>query len=131
MYRPVRGVIDLVLEDHREPATVATELQSQLRGAEQQVRWANQKADALAALPAQAGRRVTRLLVVRNTRAVRDAIAAAEAVLASAYPARTADAVAALRGEAPWPGSSIAWMHLEHGVATLLAGPPRGATVGR
>ena len=131
VYRPVRGVIDLVLEDRREPDTVATELQSQLRRGEQQVRWANQKADALAALPDQQGRRVSRLLVLRNTRAMRDAVAATEAVVAAAYPARTADAVASLRGKGPWPGSSIAWMRVEDGAATLLDNPPRGIGVGR
>jgi hypothetical protein len=39
--------------------------------------------------------------------------------------------VAALRGEAPWPGSAIAWMQLERGSARLLDGPPRGVAVGR
>lgn len=131
VYRPVRGVIDLVLEDRREPDTVATELQSQLRRAEQQVRWSNQKADALAALPHQQDRRVSRLLVLRNTRAIRDAVTATEAAMAAGYPARTVEAVAALRGQGPWPGSAIAWMRLEGGVATLLDGPPRGVAVGR
>ena len=37
VYRPIRGVIDLVLEDRRGPAVIATELQSQLRRIEQQV----------------------------------------------------------------------------------------------
>ncbi|HYO42692.1 MAG TPA: helix-turn-helix transcriptional regulator [Candidatus Limnocylindrales bacterium] len=130
VYRPVRGVIDLVLEHRREPDTIATELQSQLRRAEQQVRWSNQKADALAALPDQRGRRVSRLLILRNSRAMRDAVAATDAVLAAAYPARTADAVAALRGEGPWPGSAMAWMRIDRGVATLLDGPPRGVAPG-
>jgi hypothetical protein len=67
VHRPVRGVIDLVLEDRDGPDTVAPELQSELRRVEQQVRWANQKADALAGLLGQQSRRVTRLLVLRNS----------------------------------------------------------------
>jgi transcriptional regulator with XRE-family HTH domain len=51
VYRPVRGVIDVLLHDRTGPDTVATEAHSLLRRVEQQVRWANQKADALAALP--------------------------------------------------------------------------------
>jgi hypothetical protein len=124
-------VIDTVLEHRQRPDTVATELQSQLRRVEQQVRWAGQKADALAELPAQAGRRVSRLLVLRNTHSMREVARAAHATLQAAYPARTHDAVAALRGEASWPGSAVAWMRLDQGHATLMDGPPRGVALGR
>src|SRR4051794_17996513 len=49
VYRPVRGVIDLVLYDADEATIVATEVQSELRRLEQQLRWLHAKADALAA----------------------------------------------------------------------------------
>ena len=55
VYRPVHGVIDLVLEERDGTTTVATELHSQVRRVEQQVRWQMQKADALALQPDQAG----------------------------------------------------------------------------
>ncbi|TAM70852.1 MAG: XRE family transcriptional regulator, partial [Chloroflexota bacterium] len=45
VFRPVRGVIDLVLDD--ASVIVATEIQSDLRRFEQQLRWAKAKADAL------------------------------------------------------------------------------------
>jgi hypothetical protein len=131
VYRPVHGVIDLVLEQRPSTRTVATELHSQLRRVEQQVRWQGQKADGLAALPEQQGRDVSRLLVLRNTEATRDAVRAAEGTLRAAYPGRTADAVASLREGARWPGPTIAWMVVEAGNATLIDGPPRGVLVGR
>jgi transcriptional regulator with XRE-family HTH domain len=131
VYRPVRGVIDMTLEHRRDPDTVAAEFQSELRRVEAQVRWARQKADALASLPESAGRRVSRLLVLRNTAAMRDVARAAEGVLRVAYPARADAIVAALRGAATWPGSGIAWMRIEGGAAALMDGPPRGVRVGR
>ena len=94
VYRPVHGVIDLVLEERDGDATVATELHSQVRRVEQQLRWQVQKADALALQPDQQGRSISRLLVLRNTQATRDVVRAAAATFAAAYPARTADAVA-------------------------------------
>ena len=131
VYRPIRGVIDLVLEDRRGPAVIATELQSQLRRIEQQVRWAAQKADALAALPEHAGCQVGRLLVLRNTAANREVVRAAAATMGAAYPARAADAVASLRGEVAWPGATLVWVDLRGAASRLLDGPPRGITVGR
>jgi hypothetical protein len=129
--RPVRGVIDLVLEARDTPDTVATEFQSQLRRVEQQIRWANQKADALASLPDQLGRRVSRLLVLRNTHAMREVVHAASAMLATAYPAPTAAAVRSLTTAERWPGSAIVWMQVSGRSAELMAGPPRGIAVGR
>ena len=131
VYRPVRGVIDLVLEDRGSPETAVTEIQSQIRRVEQLVRWHGQKADALASQPDQAGRRVTRLLVLRNTQANRDIARAASEMLGVAYPSRTLEAVAALRGEAPWPGAAVVWMVVEGGRAALMDAPPRGVELGR
>lgn len=131
VYRPVRGVIDVVLEDREGPDTIASELQSQLRRVEQQIRWCTQKTDALAILPEQAGRRTSRLLVLRNTAAMREVVRAATETMRAAYPSRTADAIASLTGAAPWPGPSVVWMTVERGRATLLDGVPRGVAVGR
>jgi transcriptional regulator with XRE-family HTH domain len=131
VYRPIHGVIDLVLEERGGSTTVATELHSQVRRVEQQLRWQMQKADALALQPDQQGRSISRLLVLRNTQAMRDVARAAAATFAAAYPARTADAVASVRDGTPWPGAAIAWMRLDRGGASLLDGPPRGIGVGR
>jgi transcriptional regulator with XRE-family HTH domain len=131
VYRPVHGVIDLVLEDRDGSATIETELHSQLRRLEQQVRWQAQKTDALAELAEQQGRTVSRLLVLRNTQATREAVRAATQTLAAAYPARTGDAVAALQDGDGWPGPALLWMTLEHGRARLLGASPRGISVGR
>jgi transcriptional regulator with XRE-family HTH domain len=126
VYRPVRGSIDLVLGHIRDADSVATELQSRLLRVEQQVRWHHQKADALAALAEYGDRDISRLLVLRNTQATRDAVRVAAGTLSAAYPADTALAVEALRGDGSWPGSAIVWMNVHAGVATLLEGPPRG-----
>jgi transcriptional regulator with XRE-family HTH domain len=131
VYRPVHGVIDLVLEERDGSTTIETELHSQLRRLEQQIRWQMQKADGLAALPEHQGRRVDRLLVLRNTQAMRDVVRAGAATLAAAYPARSRDAVEALRSSGAWPGSAIAWMTIDGARARLLDAPPRGINVGR
>lgn len=131
VYRPVRGVIDLVLSDPREHISLASEIHSQLRRIEQQIRWSVQKADALAALPDFAGIHVGRLLVLRNTVAVREAVKAASQTMIAAYPARVRDALASLTGTDPWPGSTVIWANVERGRAQVLDGPPRGITVGR
>jgi hypothetical protein len=69
--------------------------------------------------------------VLRNTMAVRDVVKAASHTLAAAYPARTADAVASLIGDAPWPGPVVVWANVDGGQARILDAPPRGIAVGR
>ena len=144
VYRPVRGVIDMVLHDPLEPVLISTEAQSELRRIEQQVRWARAKSDALAStgaselagvLQAADGRpsdvAVSRLLLLRSSTATHRAAAMYSDLLAAAYPARHADAVAALTGTAPWPGAALVWMDVANGIATLKAAPPRGIRLGR
>ena len=131
VYRPVHGVIDVVLEERAGSTTVVTELHSQVRRVEQQIRWHTQKADALALQSDQEGRSVSRLLVLRNTQATRDVVRAAMAVFAAAYPARSVDAIAAIREGAPWPGPAVIWMRVDGRGAALLDTPPRGISVGR
>lgn len=115
--RPVRGWIDLVLHEPRERTLVAVEVESTLNRVEQLIRWSTEKS---ASLPSWDGwsrmgdpPEISRLLIVRRTRATRDAAAAAEGQLRLAYPAHPADALAALTGTAPWPGPSLVWVRLE------------------
>ena len=132
VYRPVRGVIDLVLHDQTGPDAVASEVHSGLRRVEQQIRWASEKADALAALPGYERRRVARLLLLRNTAANRALVRAAPHVFRSAYPGRAADAFEALTGPTgQFPQASLLWVDVEANRARVLPRPPRGVAVGR
>jgi transcriptional regulator with XRE-family HTH domain len=134
VYRPVRGVVDLVLDASDEPI-VACEAESELRRIEQQVRWARAKADALAIARGTdehtQGRPVRRLLLLRSTTRNRAVVAQYADVVAAAYPARAIDAYAALTGNAPWPGDALLWCRIEDDQATVLDRPPRGIRVGR
>jgi hypothetical protein len=125
-------VIDMVLADEAAAIAVACEACSGLRRLEQQIRWSNVKADALAEVRVDAGRPggVSRLLLVRSTPVNRRIVAAHADLIASAYPARHDDALAALRGVAPWPGSALVWCSVGNGDARLLDSPPRQASRG-
>lgn len=127
--RPVKGVIDLVLEPagSSEPL-VALEAQSELRRLEQQIRWAHAKAEALAETRT---RSVAPLLLLRNTRATRAVVAEHATTVRAAYPARAADAFAAITSTAPCPGPAILWADVATDRARIRANPPRGITVGR
>jgi transcriptional regulator with XRE-family HTH domain len=146
VHRPVRGVIDLVLHDPDEPMLIASEAQSELRRLEQQVRWSRAKADALAEggatelaeLFASTERNeggnvppVSRLLLLRSTRATHEVVATYADLLAAAFPARHADALAALTGTAAWPGPALARMIVAKGIGSLRDAPPRGVRLGR
>jgi transcriptional regulator with XRE-family HTH domain len=133
VYRPVRGVIDVVLQDRELGDIVAGEGHSALPSVERQLRWAGQKADALESArgwpwadrldqPA-----VGRLLLLRSTEATRRLIETLPMTFASAYPARPTDAVAALTtSDRPWPGAAIVWVHVDGKATRLLDGTPRG-----
>lgn len=129
--RPVRGVIDLVLEsaDSGEPL-VTMEAQSELRRLEQQIRWAHAKSEALAEARQ---RTVTPLLLLRNTRHTRAVVAEHAATLRAAYPAHAAAAYSALTAATPWPGAAILWADVTsaRGGTRIRSSPPRGITVGR
>jgi transcriptional regulator with XRE-family HTH domain len=137
--QPVRGVIDLVLSDRLGSATVAAEAQSEIQRLEQQIRWASEKADALARrLGTEDQSRleervaVSRLLILRSTIATRELARVFAATLGAAYPARAADIYEALTSPtAPWPGSGIIWCQVERGQAHLMRFPPRGVKLGR
>jgi len=127
VHRPVRGVIDLVLESD-QPPLIACEAQSELRRLEQQLRWARAKADALSQARGQA---VSLLLLLRSTRRTRAIVAEYSALMQAAYPASAADAYASLTGDAAWPGDALLWCTVEQGRARVLAQPPRNVVVGR
>lgn len=133
VYRPVRGVIDLVLHDPTAPVLVAVEIQSELRRLEQLIRWSNQKRDALPSadlwqfVAAAGAPPVSALLVVRSTRATRAVARDHPEVLNSLYPARAAELRAALTTETPWPGPGLLWASVEGGEARLQ---PTGGSLG-
>ncbi len=135
---PVRGVIDLVVADQEAGLLVAAEFHSQLRRLEQQIRWAREKADSLQSTSIAdlmvSGTKppsVSRLLVLRSTRATRTLVNEFESTLAAAYPARAADLVASLTGDDAWPGAGIVWIRLDGRRTHVMAEPPPGVRFGR
>jgi transcriptional regulator with XRE-family HTH domain len=124
--RPGRGWIDAALHDPRASLLVATELQSELRRLEQIVRWSAEKAASLPSWDGWVGlgaeTQVSRLLVVRRTRATRAVAADFAAQIQAAYPAHPDDALAALAGTAPWPGPSLVWAVVDGARTCLVPG---------
>ena len=136
VYRPASGVIDLVAHDRAAGILVATEIQSEIRRLEQQLRWSKQKADALPSADfwrfVEGDPRIDRLLVLRSTHANRELASRFDETLRAAYPAPSADAFRALTtADGPWPGSAVLWARVEGDVATILERPPRGVGPGR
>ncbi len=137
VYRPARGVIDLVLQDRETWDLVAGEGHSLLSSVEQQLRWAGQKADAL---PSATGwpwteeignAKVGRLLLLRSCAANHRLVALLPATFRAAYPGSTEAAVAALRqGDRSWPGAAILWVSVDGAGTRLMDSVPRAATVG-
>jgi transcriptional regulator with XRE-family HTH domain len=80
VYRPVRGVIDIVLQERETSRLVAGEGHGQLRAVEHQLRWAGEKADALPSArgwpwaDVVAPPPVSRLLLLRSTGATRELV---------------------------------------------------------
>jgi transcriptional regulator with XRE-family HTH domain len=129
---PARGAIDLVIVDSRDGSFVAVEFQSQLRRAEQTLRWSNEKAAALSATDlyrmattaAGAPPPVHRLLVLRSTQATRAVVRELPALFAAAYPVPAGSAVTALRGRSALQGDALVWMHMHGRSARLMDGLP-------
>lgn len=121
--RPSRGWIDVALYEPRERLLVATEIVSEINRLEQQIRWSSEKAESLPSWtgwPALDGPTVSRLLIVRWTRATRAMAKTFPRQLAAAYPAHPADAIVALTGTSPWPGPALVWARLDHGTVRLV-----------
>jgi transcriptional regulator with XRE-family HTH domain len=125
-----RGVIDLVIRSRGESLSLACECHSELRRLEQVMRRAAEKTAALAEIEGPDVETHT-LLLLRSTRDTRAIARLYESTLAAAYPARTSEAIAALAGEADWPGGAIVWAKVENGRADLLDRPPPGIRLGR
>ena len=126
--RPAKGWIDLALFDRAARLVVATELESDLRRVEQLIRWSGEKADSFGSSEVVKGWMadgrapdVSRLLVVRWTRANREAVATARRLLREAYPADPRDALESLAGTAAWPGPALIWARIDRGRSELVA----------
>jgi hypothetical protein len=136
--RPARGFIDVVLGRTDGPI-IATELHSELRRIEQQIRWADDKAASLPSADAwtflthgSGNAAISQLLVLRSTRATRDLARSYALTLAAAYPARAEDAVEALiQPDRAWPGAALIWADVADGKARILPTPPRSVAFGR
>ena len=127
----------MVLHDPDGALLVAGEVESRVPRLEQQIRWSNLKSESLPSADlwgfAAAGGTptVSRLLVLRSTRATRDLVGELADVVRVAYPAAAAAAYESLVGRAPWPGAALLWADVERGRATIRPTPPRGILVGR
>jgi transcriptional regulator with XRE-family HTH domain len=140
VHRPAEGVIDVVLHDPAEPRFVCLEAESGLRRVEQQLRWSGLKTESLPSsqLWAFAGPEgavrpsVSRVLLLRSTRATREIVNALPGTFATAFPAPAAAIRDALMSpSARWPGDGVLWASVDGSTATILPGPPRGVEFGR
>lgn len=111
--QPVRGWVDLVLADQAAATLAVTEVVSSIHRLEQLLRWSGAKADAIASAPqwpfGTGTPEVTRLLVLRSTRANLALTETFHSTIHAAYPGDPWQAIAALTGDAAWPGSSVLW----------------------
>jgi hypothetical protein len=137
VYRPVRGVIDLVLHDPAGAQIVAVEVHSEIRRLEQLLQWANEKRNALpsaevwrfAAASAQPA--LSSLLVLRSTPSTRTVVDQHAATFQAAYPAMAENIWASLTSTGLWPGAGMIWASVRDGPAITLDRPPRGVAFGR
>lgn len=134
--RPVRGFIDVVFDEPVQSVVIATEVQSRIDRLEQEIRWAQDKAQALPSSDLwtflSPPTIISRLLVLRSTASTRELARQFERILRTAYPARSADLHRALTtGAEPWPGAGILWADVDGGGVRVLDHPPRGVHLGR
>jgi transcriptional regulator with XRE-family HTH domain len=132
VFRPARGRVDIVL--HRPEVVIANEIQSQLTRLEQQVGWATLKAESLPSAEfwrfADPQPQISRLLILRSTRATRELAARFEETLKASYPAPAGAVHAALVDGAPWPGAGLLWADVDGDDVRIRDRPPRGIRVG-
>lgn len=132
VYRPARGVIDVVLRDGLTNDVVAGEGHSLLTSVEHQLRWAGEKADSL---PSARGwpfadlrepPRIGRLLLLRSSRAMHELARSLPETFRAAYPADPREAFAALTSaDVRWPGNAVVWGVLDGTGTRLIDGEPR------
>ncbi len=123
--RPASGWIDVALVDRQALLVVATEIESEINRVEQLIRWSQEKAASLESWdrwPQLGSPDVSRLLIVRSTRATRAVSASFGRQLRAAFPAHPAAAIAALRGTEPWPGPALVWARTSAGGVRLEDG---------
>lgn len=132
VYRPARGVIDVVLVDRETPVLVAGEGHSRLDSVEGQLRRAGDKADSLPSAEGWPWRQTlvppatSRLLLLRSCRAMHDLVRRLPQTFATAYPADPRQAVAALREPGvQWPGAAMLWVTVDGRDSRLIDGLPR------
>jgi transcriptional regulator with XRE-family HTH domain len=131
VYRPVHGVIDVVLTERAGSEIVAVEIQGGISRFEELLRWSGQKADALLEsgpidVSAAGAVRVSRLLVLASTEANRAIIRAFERSVRTVYPVASAEILRALtHPDVPWPGSGVIWATVKGPSARLVRGDPR------
>jgi transcriptional regulator with XRE-family HTH domain len=135
VHRPARGFIDVVAHDQTAGIIVATEVQSDVRRLEQQLRWSHEKAESLPSSDfwrfVDRAPKIDQLLILRSTRTNRQLAARFSETLTVAYPASPIDVYRALTTpDAAWPGSAMLWATVEGDVARILERPPRGLTPG-
>lgn len=136
VYRPARGFIDIVFAEPTLAVAVATEIQSRIDRLEQQIRWAQDKAQSLPSSDmwrfVDQDLSISRMLVLRSTSATREMARRFQETLATAYPALAGDVFAALTVPGiRWPGPGILWADVRGDRVRVLEGPPRGVTLGR
>jgi transcriptional regulator with XRE-family HTH domain len=137
VYRPARGVVDVVLARTDTATIVAGEVHSQVRRLEQQIRWSHLKSDSLPSadlwrfVAVDEPPTVSRLLILRSAPATREVVRDYAATIATEYPARSAAAYDSLVEGAPWPGAALLWADVEGDAVRLRRVPPRGVPVGR
>lgn len=130
VFRPARGVIDVVFQDREAPIIIATEVHSELRRLEQQLRWAAEKSESLPTasiwdFEPTLTPEIHRMLVLRSTRTNRELAKRFAETLAVAYPAPAMDAYRALTQPAvPWPGSALLWAAVDGDEARILERSP-------
>ena len=136
VYRPARGFIDVVFDEPTQAVAIATEIQSRIDRLEQQIRWAQDKAQSLPSSEMwrflDGDRSISRLLVLRSTDVTREIARRFDATLAAAYPSSARDASLALTtAQTAWPGAAVLWADVHGDSVRILDHPPRGVELGR
>ena len=136
VYRPARGFIDIVFDEPLQSVAVATEIQTRIDRLEQQIRWAQDKAQSLPSSDMwrfmSQERSISRMLVLRSSQATRAIARRFSSTLAAAYPAATDEVFTALTvPSTPWPGPGVLWADVRGNEVRVLDRPPRGITLGR